>query len=143
MAASEAAKHHETVRALGKWSWLESPWARLAGAAAVVVVVIWAATPTVNQRRSLPLMASGEGAGAAREFTWETPFSASRYRISVRDANGKLMFSAQTPAPPFHPDEAMRSTLTPGETYTWKVESLDSSGTIIGESLPVTFRYQP
>ena len=128
---------------LGRWSWLENPLVRFAGAAAVVYLVIWVATPTVNQSRQPPTLATSEGPGSAEEFSWETPLNASRYRVSVRDANGLLMFSGETTAPPFRSDASMRSQMKPGESYTWKVESIDAAGGVIGESLPVSFRYRP
>lgn len=129
--------------ALGRWSWLESPIVRLAGAAAVVFLVIWATTPTVNQTRKAPTLVTSEGPGTAEEFSWETPVKASKYRVTVRDDNGVLVISGETTAPPFRTDASMRSQLQRGRSYTWKVESLDANGTVIGESLPATFRYQP
>ena len=150
-AASPAISVDDAVRlgyaarkaALGRWSWLESPLVRLAGVAAVVFLVIWVTTPTVNQTRKAPTLVTSEGPGTAEAFGWETPVKASKYRVTVRDDKGVLMFSGETTAPPFRPDASMRSQLQRGQSYTWKVESLDASGTVIGESLPATFRYQP
>ena len=127
---------------LGRWSWLDRPLVRLAGAAAVVLPVVWAATPTVNQTRKAPTMSTAEGPGTAEEFTWETPFKAARYRVTVRNAAGVLMFAGETTAPPFRTDPSMRGKLNAGEEYTWKVESLDAGGAVIGESLPATFRFR-
>ena len=128
---------------LGRWSWLESPIVRSAGVVGIVFLVIWATTPTVNQTRKVPTMLASEGPGAAEQFSWETPYYAPRYRVSVHDARGVLMFSGVTTAPPFRTDAAMRAHLTAGETYTWRVESLDTRGGVIGGSLPITFRYRP
>jgi hypothetical protein len=131
---------------LGAWAWLHNPLVRLAGAAAVVALVFWVTTPTVNQtRRAIPTMSTGTsgGTGTAQEFRWESPFQAPQYRVSVRDAKGVLIFSGETTASPFRPNETMRSQLVAGETYTWKVESLDGTGATIAESVPVTFKYQP
>ena len=149
--AAEAAPHGYAARkpdtgSLGGWAWLHNPLVRLAGAAAVMALVFWITTPTVNQtRRAIPTMSTGTsgGSGTAQEFRWESPFQAPRYRVSVRDAKGVLMFSGEATEPPFRPNETMRSQLVAGESYTWKVESLDHTGATIAESVPVTFRYQP
>lgn len=116
---------------------------KFAGAAVVVVLVFWASTSTVNQTRRPPTVAASAGPGAAEEFTWETPFASARYRITVRDVNGELVLTGEATAPPFRTDRSMRSRLRRGESYVWTVESLDATGTVIGQSLPVTFRYQP
>jgi hypothetical protein len=129
--------------ALGRWGWLENRFVRLAGVAAVVFLVIWVTTPTVNQTRKPPSLITSEGPGAAEEFRWETPSPASRYRVTVRDAAGLVVISGETNAPRFRTDAAMRSRLKPGEQYTWTVESLDANGVSIGESVPATFRYRP
>ena len=114
------------------------------GGAAVMLAVVWVATPTVNQSRRPPLLETARaGPGTAQEFRWESPLQAARYRVSVRDAKGVLIFSGDTTASPFHPNETMRSQLVAGGAYTWKVESVDTAGVTIAESVPVTFRYQP
>jgi len=122
---------------------MASPLVRLAGAAAVVFLVIWATTPTVNQTRKAPTLATSEGPGTAEAFSWETPVKTSKYRVTVRDDKGVLMFSGETTAPPFRPDATMHSQLRRGQSYSWKVESIDANGTVVGESLPATFRYRP
>jgi hypothetical protein len=43
---------------------------------------------------------------------------------------------------PFRPDEALRAQLKVAEKYSWKVESIDAAGTVIAQSVPVTFEFQ-
>ena len=79
--------------------------------------------------------------GTADEFEWESPLQAARYRVTLRDSKDVLIFTGETSGSPFRPDAALKSQLRTGETYTWKVESLDASGSVIAQSVPVTFRY--
>jgi hypothetical protein len=116
---------------------------RLLGGATVMLAVVWAATPTVNQTWKPPTLATGEGGGTAQEFRWESPFQAARYRFTIRDVKGVAIFAGEVSAPPFRPDAALRSQLVARESYTWTVESLDSAGVTIGETMPVTLRYRP
>jgi hypothetical protein len=117
---------------------------RHVGGAVVMVAIVWLATPTVNQSYRPPLLETARAQpGTAEEFRWESPFQAARYRFTIRDAKGGLIFTGEVSAPPFRPDPVMRSQLSAGESYTWKVESLDRAAATIAESLPVTFRYQP
>lgn len=125
------------------WLW-HHPLVRLAGAAAVVLAVVWISTPTVNQTRNQSVRAMpSERPGTAEDFRWESPFQAARYRVTLRDAKDVLMVTGEVSASPFRPEAALRSQLVIGETYSWKVESLDSSGAVIAQSVPATFRYQP
>ena len=111
--------------------------------AVVVLAVLWMTMPTVNETRKAPrAVASGE-TSTADEFKWESPFQAARYRITLRDAKDAVLFSGETGGSPFRPDAAIKSQLRTGETYTWKVESLDAAGSVIAESVPVSFRYRP
>lgn len=117
---------------------------RQVGGAAVMVGIVWLATPTVNESRRPPLLETARAQpGTAEEFRWESPFPAARYRFTIRDAKGGLIFTRELSAPAFRPDPIVRSQLVAGESYTWKVESVDASGATIAESVPVTFRYQP
>jgi len=133
----------EPRRAGGVPGWLHHPVVRLAGAAAVVMLVFWATTPTVNQRRAIPTMVAGDSPGNADEFRWESPFVAARYRVTLRDTKGVLVFSGETSAAPFRPSAEQKSPLSAGEPYTWKVEAFDASGSLIAESAPVTFVFRP
>ena len=115
-----------------------------AGAGVIVVLaVLWMTMPTVNETRKSPRAVAAGATGTADEFKWESPLQAARYRITLRDSKDALMFSAETSGSPFRPDAALKSQLRTGETYTWKVESLDAAGSVIAESVPVAFRYQP
>jgi hypothetical protein len=118
---------------------------RYAVAASVVVVLaaLWLTAPTVNETRKPPRAVASDRPGTADEFKWESPYQAARYRITLRDAKDALIFTAETTGSPFRPDATLKSQLRRGEAYTWKVESLDASGSVIAQSLPVTFVYQP
>jgi hypothetical protein len=119
--------------------------ARYAAVAGVVVVLaaLWITMPTVNETPKSPQAVASGVAGTAGEFKWESPLQAARYRITLRDSKDVLIFTGETGGSPFRPDAALKSKLRTGETYTWKVESLDASGSVIAQSMPVTFRYQP
>jgi len=120
----------------------------LAAAAVIVLAVMWITSPTlIDQgeavRNRMVRISTPSGVGDAREFVWESPLRAARFRVTVRDVNGVLVISGETPASPFRPDEAARSQLKSGEGYSWKVEALDESGEVIGGSVNTPFRYRP
>lgn len=127
--------------------WLRPAYG-LAGAAIVVLAVVWLTSPDRggpdHAIRSTEVVAlRPAGTASASEFRWESPFDAAKYRITVRDANGVLIHSADAPGSPLAIDRPLRERLTAGESYTWQVSALDQSGETIAESKPVTFRYQP
>ena len=115
-----------------------------AGAGVVVVLaVLWITMPTVNETRKSPRAVASGVTGTADEFKWESPLQAARYRITLRDSTDALIFTGETDRSPFRPNATIKSQLRTGQTYSWKVESLDASGAVIAESVPATFRYQP
>jgi hypothetical protein len=118
---------------------------RYAAVAGIVVVlaVLWMTMPTVNETRQPPRASASAVPGTAGEFKWESPFQAARYRITLRDSQDVLIFTGEASGSPFRPDAALRGQLKVGETYSWKVESLDASGAVIAQSVPASFRYQP
>jgi hypothetical protein len=128
-------------------AWLRPAYG-LAGAAVLVLAVVWLTTPrggdSDNAVRSAELLAltpSGEASGV--QFKWESPFDAASFRVSVRDAKGVLVMSLTTRESQAVPDASMRARLVAGESYEWRVAALDAAGETIAESKPVTFRYQP
>jgi hypothetical protein len=132
----------------GRSAWLRPAYG-LAGAALVVLAVVWLSTPGAGPddggavRSSELLAVAPVGATNATEFRWESPFEATRYRVSIRDGNDGLVHFATVTASPLLLDDQTRRRLKAGESYTWQVEALGRTGDVIAESKPATFRYQP
>ena len=108
----------------------------------VVVAVLWMTMRPVNQtpqpvravptdRLSTPKNSSGE------------PVLGGALSRTLRDSADAVVFTREVSGSPFLPEPAIRSQLTPGQKYSWKVESLDATGTVIAQSVPITFLYQP
>jgi hypothetical protein len=130
-----------------QWSWLRPVYA-LAGAAALILATIWIATPrpsdVENVVRSAELTAQAPaGATNSLEFKWTSPLQASRYRVTVRDAVGVLVFSGETTASSLAADESIRGKLATMVDYSWTVSAIDADGNVIAESRPRSFTYQP
>jgi hypothetical protein len=128
------------------------PWLRpaygLAAAAIVVVAVMWVAVPRQEVGsdvvRSSELVAlSPSGSVNALEFKWESPFTASKYRLVIRDASGTTVFSGETTEASMNIDAAARARFATMVDYSWTVTALDAAGEVIAESKPRTFTYQP
>jgi hypothetical protein len=117
-------------------------YAAIAGAV-VIVAVLWMTMRPVNETPQPARAVPTERLSKAEEFAWESPFAAPRYRVTLRDAEAAVIFAGEVSQSPFLPDRARRSQLKPGQKYSWKVESLDATGTVIAESVPITFVYEP
>ena len=134
--------------ARSRWAaWLRPAYA-LAAAAVVVVAVMWVITPDRasddNAVRSTELLAlAPSGATRSIEFRWESPFEAARFRVSVRDARGTQVFTADAIGSPLAGSPELKARLVAGGDYTWQVTALDRAGETIAESRPTGFRYQP
>ena len=131
-----------------RWAaWLRPAYA-LAAAAVVVVAVMWVSTPDRasddDAVRSTELLAlAPSGATGSLEFKWESPFEASRFRITVRDAKGQVIFTGETAASSLGGGAALGGKLTAGAEYLWQVAALDRAGDVIAESRATRFRYAP
>jgi hypothetical protein len=131
-----------------RWAaWLRPAYA-LAAAAVVVLAVLWVATPDRvsddNAVRSTELLAlAPSGATGSLDFTWESPFEAARYRLTVRDAQGLVIFTGETAGSAFGGGAALGEKLTAGTEYLWQVAALDRAGAVIAESRATRFRYAP
>lgn len=142
------AARKQTASATGLAAWLHHPAVRFAGATAAIVAVIWIATPTVNDpddavRGSEVLLVSPTGSSAATEFRWESPFDARRYRVTVRDGAGDVIYRTEVSSSPARLDDQARARLTAGSSYVWQVEALDESGEVIAGSKPAAFQFTP
>ena len=120
----------------------------LAAAAVILLAVIWVSSPAKvsddNTVRSSELVGlSPISAGDAAVFTFASPFQASRYRLTVRDASGALVLSMEGQDGSIAVDRSVRDRLTAGQSYAWVITALDRSGETIAESKPQTFRFQP
>ena len=120
----------------------------LAAAAVVVVAVMWVTslnrTPESDTVRSTELVGiSPDGVANAAEFRFASPFRASRYRLTVRDAAGVLVASTDAPDTPITLDRSQRDRLVAGQEYSWVIAALDAAGETIAASAPKTFRYAP
>jgi hypothetical protein len=116
-------------------------YAAIAGVAVIVAVLLMTMRP-VNETPQPVRAVPTERLSKAEEFAWESPFAAERYRVTLRD-DAAVIFSGEISQSPFLPDRALRSLLRPGQKYSWKVESLDATGTVIAESVPIAFVYEP
>ena len=109
----------------------------------VVVAVLWMTMRPVNETPQPVRAVPTEGLSKAEEFSWESPLAAARYRVTLRDSADAVVFTGEVNGSPFLPDQALRSQLRPGQKYSWRVESLDATGTVIAQSVPITFLYEP
>ena len=109
----------------------------------VIVAVLWMTMRPVNETPQPVRAVPTERLSKAEEFAWESPFAAARYRVTLRDADAAVIFAGEVRESPFLPEPALRSQLRPGQKYSWKVESLDATGTVIAESVPIAFVYEP
>jgi len=139
-----AKKPPQTTRNFG---WLRPAYG-LAAAAIIVLAVVWITAPDRNGDdgavRGTELIGLAPlGASNAGEFSFATPFQASKYRLTVRDANGALVLSTETRNTRVAIDAASRSRLIAGQEYSWVVTAFDTAGETIAESAPAKFRYQP
>ena len=128
-------------------AWLRPAYA-LAAAAVVVLAVLWVTTPDRagddNAVRSTELLAlAPSGATGSLEFKWESPFEAARFRVSVHDARGVQVFTAEATGSPLAGSPELKARLVAGGEYTWQVTALDRAGEAIAESRPTGFRFQP
>jgi len=71
-----------------------------------------------------------------REFHWQSPIVASRYRLTV-SRNGERLWSAETSSSTVKPPADLR--LDPGVEYQWKVEALDRGGYVLMASPTQSF----
>ena len=117
-------------------------YAVIAGAV-VIIAVLWMTMRPVNETPRPVRAVPTERMSKAEEFAWESPLAAARFRVTLRDADAAVMFSGEVRESPFVPDPTLRSQLRAGQKYSWKVESLDAKGTVIAESVPITFVYEP
>jgi hypothetical protein len=109
--------------------WLGVP----AAAAAVLLVALNVRQPVVplsepsTDVRGGTALAPEAPAGAVDRvtaFRWSAPAGAARYRVTVRDAAGREMFSRESAQSPI---TGIVLPLRPGR-YAWVVEALDASG---------------
>jgi hypothetical protein len=142
--AAKSATTHVPARSSGWWR----PLYGLAAAAVLVIAIVWVAVPdraidddTVRGSDLQGL--SPLGSSNASEFRFASPFRASRYRLTVRDASGAQVLTADADDMRVAVDAATRSRLVAGQEYSWVVIALDAAGETIAESAPVRFRYQP
>lgn len=149
LTAAEAVRRGYDARkahSRSEWAaWLRPLYA-VAGVAVIVLAVLWLGSPGRVQPddaiRASELLALGPtGTTRTLEFRWESPFEAARYRLTVRDAKGVVVHSADAPSSPIALDQPLRTVLTAGESYTWQVAALDAAGDTIAESKPAVFRY--
>jgi hypothetical protein len=127
-------------------AWLRPAYG-LAAAAVVVLAVVWVTLPGRtgdDAIRSSELLAiSPSGTADAQLFRWESPYEAARYRVTVRDANGGVVLTAEAPKSPWPVALELQGRLKAGGTYTWQVAALDAAGELIAESKPATFQFRP
>ena len=109
----------------------------------VIVAVLWMTMRPVNETPQPVRAVRTERLSKGEEFAWESAFAAARYRVTLLDAAAAVVFTGEVRESPFFPDRALRSQLIAGQNYSWKVESLDGTGAVIAESVPITFLYQP
>jgi hypothetical protein len=146
-AAEAAPRGYKALPAPGGgagWSaWLRPAYG-LAGAAAIVLAVLWLANPrpaiTDSAVRSSELLAlRPSGSTAAVTFEWESPFNAARYRITVRDTKGTIVAAWEAQASPSVMETNLAGQLASGQAYVWQVTALDAANEVIAESRPTTF----
>ena len=117
-------------------------YAAIAGVV-VVVAVLWMTMRPVNETPRPVRAVPSERLSKAEEFAWESPFAAARYRVTLRDADAAVVFTGEVSESPFVPDAALKSQLRRGQRYSWQVQSLDATGTVVAQSVPITFVYEP
>jgi len=119
-------------------------WARVAGAAAAVLLVVMiprGSDRTPGAHRG-SITASGEvptalapagTVGAVEELRWSPVAGATRYRVTIFDPNGKVLFeAAPTESPVALPDSVV---LSSGIQYLWKVEAQLGPGRSVSSEL--------
>ena len=118
---------------------------RYAAIAGVIVVmaVLWMTMRPVNEPPQPVRAVPSERLSKAEEFAWESPLAAARYRVTLRDSAGAVVYTGEVSESPFLPDKNLRSQLRSGAKYSWQVASLDAAGTVIAQSVPITFVYEP
>jgi hypothetical protein len=132
----------------GSWgAWLRPAYA-LAGAAVLVLAMLWVTTPSRtgddNVVRGSELMAVAPiGPTSSLEFTWASPFDVPRYRVVIRDAGGALVYSGETTTSRLVIDAASGGKFATMVEYSWTVSALDAAGEVVAESKPSGFLYQP
>ena len=109
----------------------------------VVVAVLWMTMRPVNETPQPVRAVPGERLSKAEELAWEGPFAAARYRVTLRDSAGAVVYTGEVNESPFRPDQNLRSQLRAGQKYSWEVASLDAAGTVIAQSVPIAFLYEP
>ena len=128
-------------------AWLR-PASALAGAAVIVLAMLWVTTPSrtgdENVVRGSELMAVAPiGPTNSLEFKWASPFDVPRYRVVIRDAAGTLVYSGETTTSQLVIDPASRGKFATMVEYSWTVSALDAAGEIVAESKSSGFLYQP
>ena len=125
--------------------WIAAP---AVAAAVVVLALLVPRQPPLVERpagvRSTELAAEapvGE-VRAAGAFKWSSPFAAARYRLVVRDATGATVFTGSAAAEQLTLPAETAARLTPGR-YTWAVEAIDASGSVIAASQLQSFTIVP
>ena len=118
-------------------------WSGVAAAAAVLLVLV---VPRESDRESglhrAPAIASGEvptplapagTVGAVEELRWTPVVDAARYRVTLFDSNGKVLFEAT----PNEPSVALPDSvgLSTGIQYLWKVEAQIGPGRSVSSEL--------
>ena len=83
------------------------------------------------------------GSTSSLEFRWEFEQTASRYRLVISDAGGTVVFSGESMGPWMNIEETARSRFATMVDYSWTVAALNADGSVIAESKPGTFTYQP
>lgn len=109
----------------------------------VVIAVLWMTMRPVNETPQPVRAVPNERLSKAEEFAWESPFAAARYRVTLRDSAGTVVYTGEVSESPFLPDRNLRSQLRTGDKYSWEVVSLNADGTVIAQSVPITFLYEP
>jgi hypothetical protein len=127
--------------------WLR-PVYGLAAAAVIVIAAAWLLLPSKVTNDNLAVRGSElvglspTGAGDASEFRFASPFQASRYRVTLRDSGGGIVFSSEGGDARITVDRSLRDRLTAGQSYSWVITALDAAGETIAASKPVTFRFE-
>jgi len=109
----------------------------------VVIAVLWMTMRPVNETPQPVRAVPNERLSKAEEFAWESPFAAARYRVTLRDSAGTVVYTGEVSESPFLPDRNLRAQLRTGDKYSWEVASLNADGTVIAQSVPITFLYEP
>jgi hypothetical protein len=105
----------------------------LAAAAALILVAVVVAPRvrpgtdpgTIRATTLQPLAPIGE-VTSPREFRWASPLAAARYRVDVRDADRRLLFTLTSEKETIDIPAERRAELTAGRTYFWEVTAFSS-----------------